>query len=1041
MAEVFRTGEKFDDIVQFFEAKGFIRKAFEEAKNLGGGKHVYFKISEDDLFLLLVEHSPDEDANIYEKKLENLSSKYILLVCQGAKEYRFFKYDVGTGKVLKLRKQKSDIDLAFLRKLEALEYNNVDSFEELFDRSELIKEFYQLYCDAEKFLLEKIGGVLDERDKEFLTKIIFLRIMFLWFIQKKRLLDNNENYFLDKFCEISGRGGNFYQDFLRKLFFQGLCIRPSEREKEVARLIGDVPYLSDGLFIETEMELKYSISIPNESFYKKMRYPIPREEQKIPILNLLECKEWTVDERSGEVDKINPEILGYIFEKNVNRKDLGAVYTPEEVTAFMAKNTIHPYLVDRVNEKFSTYYEGLDELLRNGSEEHLKYLFQVLRDIKIVDAAVGSGHFLVDAIVTLEKIYHTLRERGVLGWSNYQIREHIIVNSLFGVDILEEAVEICKLRLFLALAETFRTKEDVQPLPNIDFNIRCGNSLIGFASTSELVQNFFPKDEAVKTILGHLDFLEKNFPEIAEKARNILGRPAIAPMDLFRLRNELVERYRTLHDRELQPKTRKVLVEITEAINKELNAQYYGLVKESFQRDDNLKKLREDERYQKFLELKPFHWVLEYSDVFQEGGFDIVIGNPPYISNKNLKHNEKVLYNRLSHCTHKQYDIYILFIERGMKILKDRGEFSYIVSNKFLITEYGKPLRTLLLKEWNTKTVIDVSNIKVFKEAATYPIIIHINKKRPSEKITIGIVNKLTNLHKPQDLTVSKKFFQSIPENVIPLKINKNNLPILEAVTRKFNKRYNFSCGIATTGFSKHITSKPQNPQDYQPIIQGDNIKPYAIVSSNKYIKRSIIPPRKHEDFLKKKIVIPGMVKQLNAAIDLKGYALGRIYYLTEDVGIENLKSTLLLLNSKLFQYAYQVIYGSSHMAGGYLRINAPYLNIFSYPQNNKHLSTLTEYILTLQETSKENQHLQFLKELADYIIYELYLEEDLGTELTDTITPHLPNPEKIPQEEKVNTIKETINKIKNNSQTKQKIEKIKNHPWIKIIESHTQTP
>lgn len=1037
MAEVFRTGEKFEDIVQFFETKGFTRKTFGEAQNyLGGRKHVYFKISEEDLFLLLVEYSPDEDEKIYEKKLQSLSSKYMLLVCQGAGEYLFFKYDADTGRILKLKKQKSDLELKFLRKLEALEYNNVDSFEELFDRSEIIKEFYQLCCDSEKFLLGKIGGVQDERDREFLTKIIFQRIMFLWFIQKKGLLDNNENYFLDKFQEVSGRNGNFYQDFLRKLFFQGLCIRPDERNRKVARLIGDVPYLNCGLFIETEVELKYSISIPNEAFYKKMLYPISRGEKNIPILNLLECKEWTVDERSGEVGKINPEILGYTFEKSINKKDLGSVYTPEEVTTFMAKNTVHSYLVDRVNEEFSTHYGDLDELLRNGSGEHLKYLFQVLRDIKIVDPAVGSGHFLVDAIVTLEKIYHALREKGILGWGNYQIKEHIVANSLFGVDIFEEAVEICKLRLFLVLAETFRTKEDVQPLPNIDFNIRCGNSLIGFASTSELVQNFFSKDEAVKTILGHMDFLEKNFPEIAERARSILGRPVIAPMDLFKLRNDLVSRYRTLHDRELQPKTRKVLVEITEAINKELNAQYYGMVKESFQSDNNLRNLSENGRYQKFLDLKPFHWLLEYSEVFQEGGFDIVIGNPPYISNKNLKHNEKILYNRL-YCTHKQYDIYVLFIERGMEILKEGGEFSYIVSNKFLITEYGRPLRNLLLKEWNTKTVIDVSNIKVFREAATYPVIIHINKKRPSEKITIGTVDKLTNLHKPQDLHISKRFFQSIPENIIPLKITKNNLPILEAVTRKFSNRYNFSCGIATTGFSKHITSKPQNPQDYQPIIQGDNIKPYAIVSSNKYIKKSIIPPGKQEDFLKKKIVIPGMVKQLHAAIDLKGHALGRIYYLTEDIGITNLKSTLLLLNSKLFQYTYQVIYGSSHMAGGYLRINAPYLNIFSYPQNNKHLSTLTEYILTLQETSKEDEYLQFLKELADCIIYELYLE-DLGTELTTTITPQLPNLEKTPQEEKVNTIKETINKIKNNPQTKQRIEKIKNHPWIKVIESHT---
>ncbi|GEM_PF-2812945 len=713
-AEVFKNGREFGAIIQFFEDKGFVRKTSDYVPEyLEEKKYTYFEVSDDGTILSVIEYAPEDDIKSYEKELKNLFMEYMLLVRNDLSEYRFYKYDAGTDKILRLKKKREDLEHVFLKKLDALEYNNIESIEQLFDRSEFIKEFYQLYCDAENYLFRKINGISDDHERDVFTKVMLQRMMFLWFLQKKKLLDNNESYFVEKFREVTRDGSNFYKDFLEKLFFNGLCVKQEERSKEINELIGDVPYLNGGLFIESEVELKYedNIEIPNDAFYRVMSYPILKGERNIPVLNLLECKEWTVDERSGEVDKLNPEILGYIFEKSINKKDLGAVYTPEEITTYIARNTIHPYLLDRVNEKFSKDYEDLNKIFEGDNKEHLRYLFEVLKNIKILDPAVGSGHFLVDAMVTLERIYHKLRDKEILGWSNYQIREHIIVNNLFGVDILEGAVEICKLRLFLALSETFRTKEDVQPLPNIDFNIRSGNSLIGLTSTDELKQNFFGKGDASETLAKNMIFLEEQVPDIANKAKKLISKFEINPMDLFRLRTDLVKRYRVLHDKEVQTEMRRVLKEITYSFNNELNEQYYC----RFEKCDSKK--FDKEKYQKFLELKPFHWIMEYSEIFERGGFNIIVENPPY-KTKNISDLERKFYKLLyKNILTGRLNLYSMFISRTTNLLNNNGIHGFITANSLITDDFTKKLRYFIIKNLKIIEIVDLMDRRgVFEE-------------------------------------------------------------------------------------------------------------------------------------------------------------------------------------------------------------------------------------------------------------------------------------------------------------------------------------
>lgn len=991
-AEVFKEGKSFAKIIEFFKEKGFIEKSSDYIPEyLEDKTYSYFEISEDGTLLIIIEYSSEDKISDFEKELKNVFTEYMILVKDDLSEYRFYKYDPGTDKILKLRKKRSDLEAVFLKKLESIKYNNLESVEALFDRSEFIKEFYQLYCDTEGYLSRKIEGIPDDHDRELFTKIILQRMMFLWFLQKKKLLDGNENYFVEKYSQFFKAKTNFYEGFLKKLFFQGLCVKPEERSKEINDLIGDVPYLNGGLFIESEIEQKYndSIRIPNEAFYRAMTYPIGRGERNIPVLNLLECKEWTVDERSGDVDKLNPEILGYIFEKSINKKDLGAVYTPEEITTYICKNTIHPHLLDRVNEKFSTEHKDLDTIFKEGNKDQWRYLFEVLKEVKIVDPAVGSGHFLVDAIVILEKIYHKLRDKEIIGWSNYQIREQIIINNLFGVDILEGAIEICKLRLFLALAETFRTKEDVQPLPNIDFNIRCGNSLIGFVSTDELIQNFFSQGDAVNALAKNMEFLEKHVPEVAYKAKKILSRFDIDPLDLFRLRTELIKRYRVLHDKELQPEMRKVLQDITVAFNRELNAQYYGKIQDVFKKDKNLKQLSENERYQKYIGLQPFHWVMEYSEVFENGGFDVVIGNPPYMSFTSTKaKKDKLTLDCYYFLFSNIRDIYECFIDRFDSIY--RSYFSYIIPNNIITSKYTILDNLIIFENLGEKIFVGVNtSVCIFVKKKGY------KNKSFVFRNYIGLENKLSALGRIESMVIKNFDFNEDNEIINYLKNKFKKLDDLNAEVRRGEER------------GKKSLSRDKN-KILIPIYTAEQMNFFSLSETHFFINP--------KDLEKKFYSNDKIGLNITFRKRLKAAYIGDKVVLKSIICVYNLKkeelfNLLALFNSRLFDYYHKIRY-SFFFEKRFNNIRD--IHNYIYVAFPKPVQELVGILI-----EKYDKHLHIL---LDYLVYEVAFNSKIKTNLVEKVTNLLTS--NIPWKSLI--VHKEIQK---------EIEKIKSHPWVKIIE------
>ena len=353
-------------------------------------------------------------------------------------------------------------------------------------------------------------------------------------------------------------------------------------------------------------------------------------------------------------------------------------------------------------------------------------LLSIIKNLRILDPAVGSGHFLIDSILSLEAIYHYLYNANIIGWSKFEIREHIIKQNLFGVDILPGAIEICKLRMFLALAETFETKEDIHPLPNIEFNFRVGNSLIGFVSKNEINQNFISDGTIINTISKNIRFLRKYFPDLANKISNIIGNPFnMDPLDLFEVRNDLVEFYRTPHnDKDFQMELREVVNDITNSFNKELNIQFYSKFIHSLGSKNELKKLNESEKKRIFLDLMPFHWIMEFSEIMKNGGFDVIIENPPYIRVHNLAYLESDFMKNSYKTPIGKYDIYILFYERSFDLITNNGKIGIISSSSFLKVDYGEKLRELLFNFRLVDRIVDFGHNQIFKDVSTYTLIL-----------------------------------------------------------------------------------------------------------------------------------------------------------------------------------------------------------------------------------------------------------------------------------------------------------------------------
>ncbi|EAI8292860.1 class I SAM-dependent DNA methyltransferase [Campylobacter jejuni] len=637
-----------------------------------------------------------------------------------------------------------------------------------------------------------INSKLKEENFETILKLLILwlnRILFLKLIESNlvRFNDDKNLKFL-KFKKIP----DF--DKLSELFFEVLAKEKSTRKKsEFAYL----PYLNSSLFekqnIENTLEIS-SLSNDLKLFYYKNTVlkddKCKAKKGQVGLLEylfeFLDSFDFGSDDEQSEIltqkELISSSVLGNVFEKLNGYKE-GSFYTPSFITSYMCKESITKVVLDKFNAQFDLDAKDISELRRSLRKEDKKAQKELLNSIKICDPAVGSGHFLVSALNVMLSIYDELNlfdEEFYLEVQNDEIlitsrkgefieykrpstpkdkthliqqelfhtKKDIIENNLFGVDINPNSCEITKLRLWIELLkhsfyQSFddETYHDLKTLPNIDINIKCGNSLVSYFETGKSL-NHYPN---IKERINKYKRTVKDYKEGFYTDKNLIAKEI----------KNLQESFKNFC---LKDKFNKEIKQLTNGANE--YSKKYGDFLANEHHDEKFKSFfsknmfefsfDEKEATKEFANLKkeydsifnlesnhPFEWRFEFPEILDDDGnfkgFDLIIGNPPYIRQEELKELKSHLAKN-----YKVYkgtsDIYTYFYELGFNVLKDRGGvLSYITSNKYTRAGYGEALREFLLKNVKFLEYTDLNGIKVFDSATVDTSILCFEKSKSKD--------------------------------------------------------------------------------------------------------------------------------------------------------------------------------------------------------------------------------------------------------------------------------------------------------------------
>ena len=532
-----------------------------------------------------------------------------------------------------------------------------------FDVERITKQFYKDFQAEHQRFLGYVKGINNDNDRRWYTSVLLNRMMFVYFLQRKKFIDNGDlDYLQNKLEESKQRGDNlFYQEFLQVLFFESFAKPEEQRDPSVENLVGKIKYLNGGLFLKHRIEQEYDVKIADEAFEK--------------LLGLFARYSWNLDDTpEGKDDEINPDVLGYIFEKYINQKAFGAYYTRPQITEYLCDRTIHKLIVDRVNNSISDKYkqfEDINELFLKLDANICRLLIKdILPNLSILDPACGSGAFLIAAMKTLIQVYSAvIGSIKLMGDANlqveikelekvykslpYYIKKRIVTDNLYGVDIMEEATEIAKLRIFLALVSSAHDVNELEPLPNIDFNIMAGNSLIGLIKVDGTAFDTVGNSKQGNLLQSLAANKYKAILEEKNKSIELYKKHAFIPgKENFVSTDEGTEQDTRLLN------LRKHIDNLNKQSQSKLNtllldefSQHLGIKYEEVQLTGKPEKrvLKVDD----IAALKPFHWGYHFDKVLERGGFDAIITNPPWEIFKPqgkeffARHNELVTKNKM----------------------------------------------------------------------------------------------------------------------------------------------------------------------------------------------------------------------------------------------------------------------------------------------------------------------------------------------------------------------------------------------------------
>jgi methylase of polypeptide subunit release factors len=870
------------------------------------------------------------------------------------------------------------------------------------DIKEVNKEFYKQIKERFDALLGIVklqhSEATDNQVKQFTVRLIG-RYLFCWFLKEKGIISQN---LIGK--KAIQETENYYKKTLLKLFFKTLNTKIQDRNTiKNEKLFEKIPYLNGGLFDESEED--------------KLCRNLNLDTWLVPFVEILESYDFTVDESSSQYQQVavDPEMLGRIFENLLasqneetekianQRKAFGAFYTPREIVDYMVNESIKAHFVTTLQvseEEIASLFTASPtwpDKLKNKKEQAL----QALENMKILDPACGSGAFpmgILHKLVELHEILGTVK-------SGYELKKDILSQNIYGVDIMPMAIEIARLRAWLSLVleEDYKPNDSkhnfgVKPLPNLDFKFICANSLI------ELGLDAFIR--ASKGTL-HEQFTENLINRLKglEDLRRKFFIPALASSEKEKLKTAYF----------------KNRSEVVDAINADSDKQLKGIAK----------KIKDWNPFDDS-SAAPFFsptWMFGI-----ENGFDIVIGNPPYVQLQNNSGKLADLYAGEKYKTFARTgDIYALFYEKAFQLLHNKGVLAFITSNSWMRAAHGEALRKYFIDYTNPQQLINFGGYQVFD--ATVNTNILIAEKGPYQnKVNTCVLGKedfslnnmsdyfrqhrnVTSFNPDSSWVVLSSIEQSIKTKIdkagIPLR--DWNVNIYRGILTGFNDAFIIDCSTK----DKLIKDSPNSAEIIRPILQGRDIKKYAAEFGDRWLiftRRGInidnypaikdylheyysfLKPRKgndtsgrkpgtyhwyeiqdniayYEDFKKEKIIWMELSDSPKFSYDIK-------QYLAQDTAFimtgKNLKYLTAFLNSKLCDWYFDKITTTSGV--GTNRWKKIYIENLPIPkigeQQEKDFNKIVDQLLIDLNMKKDITNLDFKINELVLSLYDFTEEE-----------------------------------------------------------------
>lgn len=820
-----------------------------------------------------------------------------------------------------------------------------------FDVEKVTKRFYEDYAavfSQVEALIDQQNVLANPENLRMFTQTLFNRLMFLRFIERKGWLEFGGHKDYLRALHQAGSVGkqSFYRSRIRPLFFEGLALEKRPNNE----LFGKVPFLNGGLFEEADLDRKVK-DIPDQVFA-----PIIANDGLFYRYN------FTIEE-STPLDievAVDPEMLGKVFEELVTgRHETGSYYTPRSVVSYMCREAVKGYLSHRTQAPSSAISALIDKHEVQGlTEAHGQQILQALDTLQALDPACGSGAYLLGLLQELVTTYRLLFSERLVkdARSLYDLKLAIISRNLHGVDIDPFATNIAMLRLWLSLAVE---AEKPLPLPNLDFQIETGDSLVG------------PDPEERPDLLVH---------HLQTQATAVVM---------------LKDKYLTAHGEDKE-RYRKAIKGEQNRIASELHILHgEGVI----------------------------DWQVQYAEVFVKNrGFDIVVTNPPYVRQeliRDIKPKLKLLFPRVYQAT---ADLYVYFYARAMQLLRDNGILIFIASNKFFRAGYGRKLRQYLGEQSLLQTIIDFGDFPIF-EATTYPSILIAKKVAPQSNTNengvrtyiwsgidqLGEIGRIIEL---RGACIQQSEFKhngwhlesgSIRQLLDKIKDKGERLGVLlgERIFYGVKTGFNDAFVVDSEVRNALIEEDSKSAEIIRPFLRGRDVKRWSVHSSKCFliwtfvgvnIKRypaifrhlkqyqkqlairqdqgdhwwELRPCAYYDDFKKQKIIYPDIFQHQSFAYDPEDHLMvNTLYFMPEaDPGL------LGILNSQLIEFYYARI--SNQIRGGYRRSFTQYIKQLPIVPPTKDLRNKVAKALKVAKTGSTVE-LREVEEEINQIVFGLY--------------------------------------------------------------------